>query len=454
MNIVWGETRRDNAVRVHGDTPRRLKVLTIGFIALSVLLGVVYAFGLLRDSSSLSSLKSRTDGVSATSDLYYRLNDMDAMAANLLLVGYNPANPAMVPSAVNAAASDRAYESDRTVADADLEKIAQNPLLEVQADKLMDALGSYEALIAQAFYIDKSALHEQPAAPPASALSVYVQASSLLHSTMLPASQQITNTDSADVDGSYAGDRSAMIGLGFAVLALGLLTALALVLGNRYHARRFRRRISWLVPAAVVAVVLGIAGVSAQLTAADHLRFAKQDAYDSINALERAKAISDDANADESRWLLENRSAALQSSFFSKIAQVGGSPGTTGGYLGTELHNITFPGEGQAADSAVKAYDAYVQDDATIRSDADGGNLAGAVAFDIGTQSGQSNYEFNAYLTELNSVININDTYFGSTIAAAQSGVGAGAWSLLIIADLLLLAFAAQAGYLRLREYS
>jgi hypothetical protein len=477
--------------RVLGDTPRRLKLLTAGLAALGMLLGVVYAFGLLRDSASLANLKARTDGVSATSDLYYRLNDMDAMAANVLLVGYNPADPSIVPTAVNAEASDRVYESDRAAADADLEQIAQNPLLAAQADKLINALGSYEALIAQAFYIDKNALREQPAAPPTSALRLYTQASSLLHGTMLPASQQITDTDSAAVDASYSGDRSTTIEYGIAILVLGLVAASALFLGNRYHARMFRRRLGWLAPGVLVALMLGVIGLSTQLTAADHLHFAKQEAYDSINALERAQAISDDANADESRWLLEDRSSSspLQASFFDKIVQVGGAPGVSGtqasaepgsyygalgtavaalrldlaadnvhdvtvtGYLGTELRNITFPGEAQAAYNTVAAFNTYVQDDATIRSDAESGNLGAAVAFDIGTQAGQSNHAFNAYMTDLSGVIQINDRYFASAITAGHGDLGVETWTLMIVGELLLLLFIGQAGYLRLREY-
>ncbi|MBR7829489.1 hypothetical protein KDK95_24500 [Actinospica sp. MGRD01-02] len=420
--------------------------MTAGLAVLGALLGLVYAMGLSRDSTSLANLKARTDGVSATSDLYYRLNDMDAMAANVLLVGYNPADASFVPASVNATASNRVYESDRTAADVDLETIAQNQALAAQGDKLMNALGEYEELIAQALYIDKATLHEQPAAPPASALGLYVQASALLHSTLLPTSQQITDTDSGEVDAAYSGDRSSMIGIGIAVLLIGLLAALALFLGNHYHARAFRRRVGWLVPGMLVAVVLGAVGINAQLTAADQLQYAKQNAYDSINALERAKAISDDANADESRWLLENQASSLGASFNVKVTQVNA-------YLATELHNITFPGEGQAANAAASEYRAYLDDDATIRSDAESENPAAAVAFDIGTQAGTSNYTFNAYLDDLNNVIRINDDYFVSTIAAGQSDLGGGAWALMILGELLLLAFVAQAGYLRLREY-
>jgi hypothetical protein len=476
------------ARRVLGGTPRQLMLLTAGLAVLALLLGLVSMLGLSSDSSSFTGLRAHTDEVSATSDLYYELNDMDAQAANALLVGYHPADPSMAPASVDATASTSVYEHDRTAADADLEKITRNPLLAVQAERLLDDLGSYEALIAQALYIDQQADHELPATPPAAALAAYSQASSMLHATLLPIALQVADADSSAVDASYAGERSDATAYGYATLALALLAAAALGMGNRYHARRFRRRLSLLALGALVSVVLGATGLTTQLAAADHLHYAKQEAYDSINALTRAKAVSDDANADESRWLL-TRTSALQASFFQKISTVAGVPGVSGesagsapqpyysglstavsslrldaaadtvsgvrlsGYLGTELDNITFAGEAQAAYDTTRAFNTYLQDDATIRSDAESGDLAAAVAFDIGTRPGQSNYAFNQYMAKLSAVIGINDAAFTSGIAAGLGGTGAATWATLCVGELMLLVFITQAGYLRLREY-
>ena len=472
-----------------GQTPNQLKLLTAALVVLGLLLGLVSALGLLRDSSSLSSLKSRTTEVSATSDLYYQLNDMDAQAANLLLVGYHPASGFAVPASVDAKASYARYNTDRSTADADLERIAENPLLNTEASKLLDTLGGYEADIADAFYIDDQAKSQLPGTPPAAALSAYEQASNMLHDSMLPASQQITDQDSGAVDASYSADHSAISSFGYAVLGVALLTVLALFLGNRYYARRFRRRVSWLAVGAVAALVVGLLGLSTQLGEASHLHVAKQDAYDSIYALDRAQAVSDDANADESRWLLEDRDSTLQTSYFQKASEVAWVPSVSAaqaaadpsayygalssavgglrldsaantvsgvaidGFLGSELNNVTFPGEAAAAVTVARDYNTYVQDDGKIRTDADAGNLAGAVSIDIGLSAGQSNYDFNAYMTALGQVIQINTRQFNAAVSAGQSGLGATAWAELVIVELLLLAFVTQAGYLRLREY-
>ena len=475
--------------RLLGATPRRLILLSAAIGVLGLLAGLIYALALGSDSSSFTDLKARTTEVSAATDLYYELNDMDAQAANALLVGFHPSDPSMVPATVDAAASVSVYESDRAAADSDLAQLAANPRLVGRAQKLLDDLGTYEALIAQALYADQNTYNELPAAPPAAALASYSRASALLHATLLPISLQAAEADSAAVDGSYSHEHSDAVADGYAILALTLLTGLALYLGNRFHARRFRRRVSWFVPGIVVCVALGAVGLSTQLAEADNLHYAKQEAYGSIDALTFAKAVSDDANADESRWLLEDRTSTLQTSFFEKISSIAGVPHVSGteagndphayysalssavsamhldaptdsvsgvtisGYLGTELNNITFPGEAQAAYETTQAFNAYVQDDATIRSQAADGNLAGAVAFDIGTQPGQSNYAYNQFTAKLDAVIHINDNAFASGVASGLGEVGPGSWVTLAAGEALLLLCVTQAAYRRLREY-
>lgn len=493
MNSVYGDTRDAAAMslgrRMVGDTPRRLKLLTAALAVLALLLGLVYALALGSDSSSFTGLQARTSEVSATGDLYYQLNDMDAQAANALLVGFHPADPATVPSSVNATASTSLYQQDRSAADADLAQIARNPQLTARTEKLIDDLGAYEALIADAMYVDQNTANQQPATPPAAALSAYAEASSLLHATLLPAALQIADADSSAVDTSYSGEHSTAVDYGYAILVLALLAGVGLCAGNRFHARRFRRRISWLAGGVVISLALGLLGLTTQLGAADDLHDAKKNAYDSINALTRARAVSDDANADESRWLLEGRTAALQSSFFQKADSIAGVPGISSGdagedphayyaglsaavdglrvdassdsvsgvklsgYLGTELDNITFPGEAQAAYDATGAFNTYLQDDAVIRADAGRGDLAAAVAFDIGTEPGQSNFAFNQYMSKLGTVVKVNDVGFAAGIAAGQGESGAAPWTTMITGELFLLLFIAQAGAARLREY-
>lgn len=80
-------------------------------------------------------------------------------------------------------------------------------------------------------------------------------------------------------------------------------------------------------PALAAATVLAIAFVAVTLTRLNaesgRLDVPKQDAFDSIQALTLARAVSYDANADESRYLVDpGRAAQYQQSFLAKSQQV------------------------------------------------------------------------------------------------------------------------------------
>ena len=189
-----------------------------------------------------------------------------------------------------------------------------------------------------------------------------------------------------------------------------------------------------------------IAG-SAQLAAeAGHLRVAKVEAFDSISALTQARAVSYDANADESRYLVDpGRAAQYQQAFLTKsqrLADVGNAgifgydaalaadirayqanhaDVRFGGYLGAEFRNITFPGERAAAERALADYQVYERDDRALRAMAKT-NLLAAVEFDTGTAPGQSDWAFNQYSAALTSVITINQDAFSRAVQAGQAG--------------------------------
>jgi hypothetical protein len=164
------------------------------------------------------------------------------------------------------------------------------------------------------------------------------------------------------------------------------------------------------------------------------LKVAKQDAFDSILALTQACAVSYDANADETRFLVDpGRAAEYQDAFLRKsldLVNVGNvgifsydaalaadirayqadhADVRFGGYLGTEFRNITFPGERAAATRALLAYQVYEKYDRKLRAMAKT-NLAQAIAFDIGTSPGQSDWAFNQWDGALGSVITIKET--------------------------------------------
>jgi hypothetical protein len=411
----------------------------------------------------------------ATTGLYFALNDMDAQVANVLLVG---GDTALATSRTRDLAT---YASDRAAADSDLEQAtvsdADNAAAEQELSLVLDRIGQYEALAADALLASQQP-HSAAGRAPAAAIAYYQQATGLMQTSILPVVGSLTTVSAAKLDAAYQGGKTAA-GTGIAgVIVLGILLAAALIALQFHLAARFRRLMN---PALAVATVLTIAFAAvtaARLNAeSGHLNVAKQNAFDSIQALTLARAVSYDANADESRYLVDpGRAAQYQQAFLSKSQQIvnvgavgifgydaalaadveayqrDNSDVRFGGYLGAEFRNITFPGERQAAVAALLAFQRYERDDRTMRALA-ARNLAAAVAYDTGTASGQSDGAFNQYDVALSSVIGINSSAF---TVAVQDGEGGGVgWDLGFPAlSLALLAALTLAGLRpRLAEY-
>ena len=132
----------------------------------------------------------------ATTDLYFRLNDMDAQVANVLLVGGQRG------LGIGRQQAQAIYEQDRRQADQDLLHAAVVARSEPPVRALLDDLGRYEALSGEAMYLDGRG-PGQPGRPPAAALVLYRQATDLLRSGILPAAHALTDQNTAALDGTY-----------------------------------------------------------------------------------------------------------------------------------------------------------------------------------------------------------------------------------------------------------
>jgi len=381
--------------------------------------------------------------VEQSTGLYFSANDMDAQVANVLLTGNDPA-----------LATDRrqdlnVYAADRQLAEQDLQRVtataAADPAAQRAVGSVLDALGRYEALAADAILVNQRG-NDHAGRPSVTTLTYFEQATDLMRTGVLPAATALTSSNASSLDTAYNQHRSNAQSGRLFVLILGLALLGALAWLQLYLARRYRRLLN---PALAVATLLagGLAITGAvQLGAqADHLKVAKQDAFDSIVALTQARAVSFDANADESRYLVDpGRAAQYQDAFLSKSQQLAGvgNVGIRGydaalatdinayqannadvrfaGYLGSEFRNITFAGERAAATKALLAFQVYERDDRQLRAMA-GTNLNRAIAFDIGANPGQSDWAFNNWATALGSVITINENAFAAAIQDGHS---------------------------------
>ncbi len=432
--------------------------------------------------------------VRATTDLYFRLNDMDAQVANMLLVG------AASNLGSNRQQALRTYEQDRAAVDKDLRLAAavagSGPRASQALQAVLDGLGSYEAIVGQVGYLE-SAGPGHPGRPPATALALYRQATDLLQQHILPAAHNLTSANAAALAAVYQARRSLTLRGAGLVAVIGLVLAVLLV-GVQFFITATHNRLvnPALAGATLVTILLTATGAISLAAQAQHLLVAKQDAFDSILALSQARALSYDANADESRYLVDpGRATQYQQAFETKSEELA-DVNVDGifrydaalahaisayranhadvlfhGYFGVEFRNITFPGERAAAEKTLLAYQVYERYDRHLRALASGtvcglnsadrsaggcqpsASLSGAISFDTSLAPGNSNWAFYRYDKALVGLIDINQRAFSQAISASQSGTSG--WTGLIPAGavLAIIVLALAGVRIRLAEY-
>ena len=290
---------------------------------------------------------------------------------------------------------------------------------------IMSTLGEYERLIGLA--------QEQA---PADALATLTQAQGLIHQTILPEAIALDQANFSHLTSTYDAHRqhTSLQQTEF-VWIVGPLLIMALF-GVQLHLYRTTKRVFNLplLGATFIAVVYLLQAMSSFRDTETALVRAKQDAFDSVHALWQARAVAYDANADESLYLLSHGNDADQQQstqeFKDKVAQLSAGDVASdrlaadnklkfAGFLGDELDNVTFDGEGDAALQTIHTWAAYIAIDDRIRQLEQGGDHAAAIALNLGTHEGESNWAFAQFDTALGKTLDINQQAFDQATAEA-----------------------------------
>ncbi|MGW2819244.1 hypothetical protein [Streptomyces sp. NPDC001415] len=400
----------------------------------------------------------------AATHLNLALNDMDAQAANILLSSGDSGTGKgrLDESYANA---NRIYKQAQETISSSLRTLGAaaegDKATEDTVVALTDDFAQYQELVGRALENDEHPDGKDPAR------ADYRRATDLLAQRLLPQARQLVDANDAVYEGEYDAAHSDLIIQITAEAVLGTLLLAALVVLQMHLARRFRRILNpALLGATLCALVALVCGGQLLSGSADQLKIARHDSFDSVVALSRSRAIGYDANADESRFLLDaTRRDALEKSFLDKSQQLYGLKGTTlatyddklattwdayqrdhadrqfTGEYRRELDNITFPGEREAAEKTVEAYAVYQKDDRTFRQLIAEGKVQEATVFCIGWGSDTSNAHFGAWMKALDQVTAINSAHHDQAITtgrdavAVQAPVAGGA---LLLAGLLL----------------
>ena len=180
---------------VRWTIPRRIHTAVTATAVLVAVLGLVIGMAVSGLHGGLRQI-GHTAGpqVVAASDLYFALNDMDAQVANVLLIGDERG------LGVGRSAALTIYEQRRMRADEDVRQasaIADAGASGRQALRaVLDGLGRYEALAAEAILLDGQAHHAAGKAPP-NVVAKYRQATDLLRTRVLPAANSLATSNAA-----------------------------------------------------------------------------------------------------------------------------------------------------------------------------------------------------------------------------------------------------------------
>jgi hypothetical protein len=447
-------TRAKFGLATYATTPGQLQAIAIIITLACVLLLAVTESGLSSMNHSIQTIgKDTVPSIVAAEKIRASLADMDANAANCFF-------------SQGTREARNTYETDRHAAADSLVSAANNitygneervPIL-TMVDGLQGYVGLVETARSKGFPLGMDALK---------------QASTQMHSQLLPAAESLDKANFAHLDSIYAASKETIPGTLGRLWMVGVLLFAALIGLQVYITVRMKRLVT--IPAAAASLLLlgwiVSMGNAIGLVQAD-LKTAKEDAFDSIHALWKTRAIAYDANADESLYLLERGSVrtpesgtALDQAFKQNVSQIigptapdqilqqlGSGKPNLSGLIGTELKNITFDGEKEAATEMVKTYAAYLAIDEKIRQLETSGSHQQAVELCTGTKEGESNWCFDQFDKALTKTLDINQKAFDRSIEKSFADI-AGLNIAAPIVSAIIIALAWVGILPRLREY-
>jgi hypothetical protein len=467
-----GPSRKPDSTPARLIRPLRLRTLPgrIRAAALAAILAVAALFAVTGSAIGDARDGLRVIGhgagpqVVATGDLYFSLSDMDAQLANVLLIGREQ-NLGVGRAQALAVYEQRRAQADRATLQAS-ELAGRDPSGQRTVQAVLDGLGRYERLASQALLLDEQAGHAA-GPPPQQVIDLHRRATDLMKLDLLPKAYNLTLDNGTIVRRTYEAKRSSVLDGRLWVVVTGLVV-IALLIGLQvFLSRRFRRLVNpALALATLVTLVLVVVSVGLLSAEAGHLRKAKEDGFDSILALSRARAISNSLNADESRYLLDpGRADTYEQVYLDKSQSILYVPATnldtyqTGmntsltayrarrdvgflGFYGAEARHLTGGRQGAAVDAVLTAYQRFQQDDVRLRGLLGGNRQREAIEVRMGRTAGSSIHDFDDYDRALVSLIGIHQNTFDTAIRAGDDALGGWNWLLpgaaVLIAALVL----------------
>ena len=440
------------------STPQILRQGLYFGLAFSVGLMLIAILGAREDRQAIQTVgKDSAPSVIAAQHIKSALSAMDASAVNQLLAAPGHATQA-----------EKGYQQRREEASKALiaaaENITYGDAERIPIQTIQLALGDYEASFQQARDYHDSGDPRRDAA--------YLAAAAKLDGVLWAAADALDKANLDVLENTYSTRRSvATLSLGVLIF-VGLIQLGVLIAMQVFLFRTTNRVLNLpLVACTLLAFAFLIHAEHTFTASMHHLKVAREDAFTSLHALWRARAVAYRASADESRLLLlRSKAAAFEQDFTGQIdslaklpegasfeqaanrAIAGKKPREFTGYLADELKNITFPGEADEAKATLIALRYYVARDADIGQLEHSGKHQDAIAAVLASRSGQSKWAFEQFDAALGRTLDINQKAFDAAVKSGFQSLSGFEWMALATgASLCILLWLGV--WQRLREY-
>jgi hypothetical protein len=374
------------------DTPRRLRLLSLGITVVGIVVGLVGALVFAALGYSLARAQADTAQLIRVQQIQTNLLAADATATNAFLVG------GLEPPAQRAAYDTALTTTGALIAQAARAQPADADALAALNQRVVDYAGSIE----QARANNRQGL-------PIGAQYLRV-ASAQLRGETLPILDALVSTNA-----ERATVRMDMR-LGYVFVGIAVLGLAASIAGQVWLARRFKRRINVGMLAAsiglLVALVGGTIGLQ-QVSAA--VGSIQSGSFAAVNAAADARIDASNAKSNESLTLIARGSGASFEAAWKASSD-------------SVVANLDRLGTGAPTDEWTRYMAVHNQ----IRKLDDGGQWDAAVALATGSGPTSANTAFNAF-----------DTHLASTLdhvsQEASAGLSGPKTTLVIVAILILL---------------
>lgn len=280
----------------------------------------------------------------------------------------------------------------------------------------------------------------------------FAQANKIMSEEILPAASDLDKANYSHLDSIYINHKAQSDILSYSVIFVVAILMAAILLAQRFLYKKTKRILNiGFTAALILTFIFGCYSFGVIKVVEKDLKVAKEDAFDSIHNLWKARAITYDGNSDESMYLLysgnKQQQEALLKAFKDKEGQITSVEPDKAltllkqnksfkGFLGDELSNVTFAGEKDAAMETLKYWDEYIKMDDKFRSLENDGHHDEAVKLCTGTNEGESDWLFDKFDSALGKTLDINQQQFDSHISSAFSALNV--FPFILVAYLIL----------------